>query len=481
MSLVPPSIGLFSSLLKERGVKVDLFDTSDYKISDMDSDMINEKILTVHPVEVEHQIEFKKTDAYEDFNKKIERFKPDLIAATTTESTFLLMIKLLKSVRHHNILTILGGVFATFVPELALKYPEIDLVCRGEGERPLVELCERLSRKESYLDVPNLYIKKKDGSIVKNKMGPIVDINKNPPLDFSIFDEKRLYRMMGGKIYRMLPVETHRGCPYMCGYCGSPQQNKLFWEETHSKFFRKKSISRVGKIVSYYQKKWKAEYFFFWADTFFSYTNEEIDEFCEMYKDIKIPFYAQARPETINEYKIKKLKEVGLNRVGVGIEHGNEKFRKEVLKRYYTNQQAIDAMSIVRKYGISFSLNNIIGLPDETPELAMDTVELNRQIKGFEDASCSIFQPYHGTPLRELSIKRGYMKPDVIASHNADVSILNMPQFPKEKILGLQRTFSMYIRFPKDRWDEIRLAEKFTPEGNAMWEKLRDELIKTYF
>ena len=56
-----------------------------------------------------------------------------------------------------------------------------------------------------------------------------------------------------------------------------------------------------------------------------------------------------------------------------------------------------------------------------------------------------------------------------------------MPSFSKEEIAGLQRTFGMYIRFPKDRWDEIRLAEKFTPEGNAMWGKLREELINKYF
>ena len=126
-------------------------------------------------------------------------------------------------------------------------------------------------------------------------------------------------------------------------------------------------------------------------------------------------------------------------------------------------------------------MNNIIGLPDETYDLAMETVELNRKIKGFSDASCSIFQPYYGSYLREYSIKKGYMKSDVIASHNQDVSILDMPQFPKEQILGLQRTFSMYIRFPKDRWDEIKAAESFTELGNEKWASLRNELIEKYF
>ena len=138
-------------------------------------------------------------------------------------------------------------------------------------------------------------------------------------------------------------------------------------------------------------------------------------------------------------------------------------------------------MEIVRKHGISFSLNNIIGLPDETPELTMDTVELNRSIKGFEDSSCSIFQPYYGTPLRALCVEKGYISPDLICPHNASDSLLNMPSFPKERISGLARTFSLYIRLPKDRWDEIKVAEKFTEEGNAMFEKLSQEVIEKFF
>jgi len=481
MSLVPPSIGLFSRLLKDRGVTCKLFDTSMYMIYGKDADLVREKNLTVHPVKEKSKIPYKQTDVFEDLNLKIKEFKPDLIAVTATDCTFSLTIDLLKSIKQHKILTILGGVFATFAPEKALSYPEIDIVCIGEGEKAIVELCNRLNKKESYLDIPNLWIKRKDGTIKKNPLGPALNIDTLPPLDLSIFEEERLYRMMGGKMYKMLPVETHRGCPYTCTYCGSPTQNKMYWDQTHSRFYRKKSIDEVKKIVYYYMDKWKAEYFFFWADTFLAYSDEEIDEFCEMYEKVKIPFYAQGRPESINDHKIKRLKEVGLNRVGVGIEHGNEEFRKKVLKRSYSNKQAIESMSILRKNEVSFSLNNIIGLPEETPELAMETVELNRKIKGFADASCSIFQPYYGTHLRDLAIQKGYMKPDVIASHNQDVSILDMPQFPQEKILGLQRTFSMYIRFPKDRWDEIKIAEQLTKEGDEMRARLREDLIENYF
>ncbi len=480
MSLVPSSISLLSQILKNNHISADVFDASTYLIEGTNSDDINEQALVVRPTPKEKKVIREKTTVFEDLKKKVETFHPTLLAISATESTFLLGIKLLQSICHHNILTILGGVFATFAPEKAISYPEIDLLCVGEGENSLLELCKRLETGKDYSNIKNIWIKKQNGTIIRNSLEPPVNLNDNPTIDLEIWDEKRLYRMMAGKVYKMIPVETHRGCPYTCSYCDSPKQNKMYWEQTKSRYFRKKSFEKIREAIFYYIKRWKAEYLFFWADTFFTYTEKEIDQFCEMYEDIKLPFYCQARPETITDYKVKKLKEVGCHRIGVGIEHGNEQFRREVLLRRYTNEQLFKSLNVLVKYKIPFSVNNIIGLPDETPELARDTIKLNSQLPPV-DSSCSIFQPYHGTRLRELAVQRGYISDDVIAPTNADYSILNMPQFPKEKISGMRRTFNMYVKFPKNRWDEIREAEEFTPQGNAVWEQLRDEFVTTYF
>ena len=67
------------------------------------------------------------------------------------------------------------------------------------------------------------------------------------------------------------------------------------------------------------------------ADTFLAYNAKEFDEFCEMYKEINLPFWMQTRPETVTEEKIKKLQKVGLHRMAFGPEHGNEEFRKKIL------------------------------------------------------------------------------------------------------------------------------------------------------
>ena len=374
--------------------------------------------------------------------------------------------------------TIMGGVFPTFAPILCLSHQEIDMVCIGEGERAIVDLCERMEKRLPYDNIANIWIKM-DGAIKKNPIGPPTNIDENPLLDLSLFDQSRLYRPMQGKVWKMLPVETHRGCPYRCAYCNSPSQFDLYKRETGCSYFRKKCFDSIRKDLLYFRDVVKAEAFYFWADTFMSYKDREFDQFVEMYSDIKLPFWCQAFPETIHEGKVKKLMDVGLFRIGSGIEHGNEDFRLRVLKRKVKNETMIKNFKILNKLGLPYSVNNIVGFPTETREFAMDTIEINRQIDS-DGANCYSFSPFHGTPLRKMCEELGYCEPGLIARSATKPTLLNMPQFPPEAIEGIRRCFILYVKMPKDRWPEIEKAEKLTPQGDAIWAALRDEVAEKY-
>lgn len=484
MNMLPPAIAIFSRILKDNGFNVALFDTTYYRLGDFDSDKEKEKNLQVRPFDMSRQVTLKTTDPLDDLDKLIRSFRPDLIALSATEDIFPGGLRLLKHIDKHNILTIAGGVYPTFAPERVIRNKEIDIVCIGEGEGPILELCSRLRDGKDYSNIDNLWIKRDNEEIIRNPMKYIQDLDQNPLPDFSLFEEARLYRPMAGKVYRMLPVETHRGCPYQCAYCNAPAQRELYRESGAGNFLRKKKINLVKKELEFYRDAWKAEYFYFWAETFLTYTDSEFNEFIEMYKDIKLPFWCQTRPETVHADKIKKLRDVGLHRISIGIEHGNEEFRKRIIKRNITNEGIVKAINIIADCDLptGISVNNIVGFPDETPKLAMDTIELNRRISDKVDTmNCYAFVPYHGTSLHALSVKRGFIDDDTPTSCLTGDPVLNMPWFSKEKIKGIIRTFSLYVKFDKQRWPQIRMAESFTPEGNRIFEELRSEYIKNYF
>ena len=485
MNMLPPAVALFSALLKQYGHQVNLFDATYYQTDyGIDSDGTKANNLNVVPFDSgECGIKMRATDWRDDIRAKVRSFQPDLIAVSSTEDMWPLGLQLLEAIEEpitrKRIPVIAGGVFPTFAPDLALSHRLVDMVCVGEGEDAMLDLCERIQKGDDWNDVTNLWVKQKDGSIVKNLVSKPFDINETPIIDIGLFEDARLYRPMAGKWYRMMPVETIRGCPYKCTFCNSPDQITLYRQETDSDFLRKKSINLVYEELKHFKEVYDVEYNYFWADTFLAWNQREFDEFCEMYQDIRLPFWMQTRPETITDEKIAKLAKIGLHRISFGLEHGNEEFRKKMLAREWKNDHIIEALKIPHRYGVQFSVNNITGFPTETRKLAMDTVELNRSIQS-DNQNLYSFVPFHGTPLRKICEEMGLVAPGDITRALTDRPMLIQEQYQPEEIEALQKCFVFYIKFPKSRWNDIKRSEPNTPEGNRIYEDLRQEYFDKY-
>ena len=130
-----------------------------------------------------------------------------------------------------------------------------------------------------------------------------------------------------------------------------------------------------------------------------------------------------------------------------------------------------EKFKIIAEAGIPFSINNIIGFPNETRELIFETIELNRQISAYDALTVSCFVPYHGTVLRDRAVEQGLVDKDSIVC-DLHHSTLNMPQLPVEEIDGLLRTFPLYVHFDKSVWPDIKRAETFDDEGDEIFRRL---------
>ena len=490
-ALMPQSIGIFTALLKNEGFKLDLFDCTYYE--DIDSltlgrntneEKVDNRNVAKYDNSEWHEKGVKpKTGIIDSFKKKVEDFIPDLIIVSVLESTYFLAIELLKSIpkKNRKFKTLFGGVFATYATDKIIQNPFVDYVCRGEGEGAVVELCKKLSSGQRIDDIKNFTIKS-DGKIINNTMRPPIDINEVPIPDWDLFEKGSLYRPMQGKIWRAVGLETQRGCPYTCTFCNSPSNNVVYKGETNSKFHRKKSIKRLEKELDFLVKKYDPNLIYFVVDTFLAMSNREFDELKELYSNYKIPFWMNTRAETINEYRAAGLEEMNMLRMNIGIEHGNYEYRREYLKRNVKDDVQIKAFEIASNHKYTSCANSIIGMPDETRELIFDTIKFVRKLpKNIDATGAFIFAPYHGTPLRNLAIEKGYLNDDEICSlSNTSASMLRMPTITKEEISGLAKVFSFYIKFPESRWDDIKIAEKETDEGLKMFERLGKEFDEKY-
>ncbi len=482
MNMLPPSIGFFTHLLKKEGHDVKLFDTTVYEGLDgsINTDQQKADNLNARPFDDSILQDYVKdsSDAVSDFQALLDSFQPELIAMSCTEDMYPVGVNLLAQLNNRPAV-LAGGVFPTFAAELAITMSNgvIDYVLKGEGDKTLPEICNRLEKKQSLDDLSGLVMKTKDGFIDNPLPAPISMDDQVLP-DYSLFEESRFYRPMQGKMRRMFPVTTIRGCPYTCAYCNSPSQIQIHKIEG-MKFLRNAKIDAVYNEIKYLMDNYQPDSFYFWADTFLAWSRREFDQFCDMYEEFKLPFWIQTRAETVTEYKFKRLKEIGLLRVAFGLEHGNEKFRERVLDRKIANRKIIERFKTVTDLGIPISVNNIMGFPTETRELAFDTIELNRQIRS-DGVNAYTFTPFHGTPLRDMSEELGFFEKDKLARCINKPTLLNMPQWTQEEIEGLRRCFVLYVKMPKNRWPEIRNAEALTPEGDAIWETLKQECLENF-
>lgn len=480
VNLLPSNIAILSAYLANAGIETRLFDTTFYMTAEKSVDDIRVEHMQLRPFNLaEKGVEYKKTDVCADFLKVVDDFSPDLIAVSTTDITHQLGVALVSKLKNKKSHVIFGGSYSTFSPEKAIAPDFIDSICLGEGEEALLELCKRLESSSDISNIKNLWVKS-NGKIHKNGVRPPLDLDKMPYEDFSIFDEKRLFRPMQGKVYRMIPICIDRGCPFICSFCAAPQQRNLYGDSGY-RYFRVKKVKTAIDELKAQVERYKADYIYFNSETFFAREESIIKEFAEEYsRKIKLPFWCQTRIETISASRVKLLEEMNCDRISIGLEHGNERFRKEILKKNFSNAQVIEAFRILGESRIPVTVNNIIGFPDETRELVFDTIKLNRSIKA-DSINAFFFVPYGGTPLRQYCIEKGYLDPDIPSDSPMLGSVLDMPQLSGEQIKGLVRTFPLYVKMPESYNEKIKSAEKLTPEGDAALAQLREIYFNKYF
>ncbi|MHB8089611.1 MAG: B12-binding domain-containing radical SAM protein, partial [Anaerolineaceae bacterium] len=418
----------------------------------------------------ERGIKLRISNVFEDFVGTVNQYKPDLIAVSCNEVTVSLAIDLMEKVKDSKSLKLFGGVFPTFAPEETLNNDFIDIACVGEGEGFIIELISKLMAGESIIDIKNLAYKE-DGKVVINSLRQPIDLENLPIPDFDIFEENRFYRPMDGKVWKLFPIETSRGCLYNCSFCNSPYQRKLYEKYGYKNYFRKKSVDRIREEIENVVQKHKAEYIYFLSDTLLVMKNDEFEQFCAMYEKYKLPFWCQNRPEMITTERVKRLKNIGCHRMSIGVEHGNEEFRKNVLRKPTKNSKIIKAFEILAECGIPATINNIIGFPYETRKLIWDTINLNRLVK-FDTSNANAFTPFRGTELYDLCVKEGYLKEGTYVNCITKGSVLSMPQLSQEEINGLIKTFALYARMPEEYFDKIELAEKNSDEANKTFKEL---------
>jgi hypothetical protein len=132
-----------------------------------------------------------------------------------------------------------------------------------------------------------------------------------------------------------------------------------------------------------------------------------------------------------------------------------------------SKEQIIEAARTLRRQGIAFSTNNMVGLPGGGLAADLETLELNIACRP-DYANCFIYQPYPKTELGELARRQGLIDSfDDLSGSVTDDTPLRFDPDEKRQIENLQKLFSITVEFP---WRRPRVMRALgLPRNRLFW------------
>lgn len=393
--------------------------------------------------------------------KEVRKFKPQVVGFTcfTGQHRWILDVcKNLKEALPKNCLFIVGGPHPTFFPENVINKPGVDAICIGESDLTVLELItEFLNRNmERFIRIAGIWVKFEE-KVYKNNLPRLID-----NLDSLPFADRQLYRDNSFIINNSCKtVITGRGCPFHCSFCFSKPQRELYGKD--SKFVRLRSAENIIEEMRMIKSAYHVERFEF-ADDTFSLNKKWLFEFLNLYrKDLGIPFLCNIRADITDEDIVKELKASGCYRVSFGVETGDDEYRNKILKKNISSEQIYRTARLLYKYKLDFETTNMIGLPAETLDSAVETLRFNLKIST-PSVWCSLWQPFMGTELAEYALKNHYID-DLGPDSTSDNLHTHSPTKQKDidKIVLFHKFFYIFYRFPSLlRFKKLFLKGRYT-------------------
>ncbi len=389
---------------------------------------------------------------YEDVEREIKKYDPDVVGITSTTSMMPDAYAIAKMTKMHNenAKVVMGGPHVTFIPERTFKEcPYIDFIVRGEGEITFKELVDALEKGKSTSRILGLSINA-GGRAKNNPPRPLIkDIDTIPLPSYDLLPMEK-YKL--GKV-RFGTVMTSRGCPFDCVFCSSSLQFGKRW--------RGHSDSRVIEELRILHEKYKIREIEFLDDTF-TLNRRRAIRIAERIREegLDISWSASSRVDLFTDDVARAMKAGGCHTVYLGIESGSEKTLNFIGKKI-TPGQAVKAVKKAKRNRLNALGSFVIGFPDETKQDVEKTIKFSKEV-GVDFAQFTIATPYPGTRLWRYALAKNLILTFNWRKYTTLDPVMKLKNFTSEQIKKmLQKAYlSFYLR-PKYVLKDIFLRKGF--------------------
>ncbi|MEM7310053.1 MAG: radical SAM protein [Planctomycetota bacterium] len=365
---------------------------------------------------------------------------------------------------------VVGGIHPTMVPEDVMEDGVWDHVGVGECEDALLTLVRRIEAGEAPDDVVNFLSWKggeRGGTWVRNNVGEFPDLTALPAPDYELFDTQRIVEQKHG----WFGLLSSRGCPYRCTYCLNHRIVDTYRAElgrpvTDLGFFRYRPIELLLDEIRWVLDRYDGIGTFILDDDLFTQNAEHAIAFCDAYEraGFGVPFVVNSHVKRLDPRVAEALGRAGCRILKLGIESGHERVRREVLKRFMTDDDILAKVEAGEAHGLHTSGFVMVGLPGETHAERWATVDLLAR-SGIGRFRTSLFYPFPGTESYAYSVEGGYIDPERVASLTdfTESSCLDFGAPENLFIDKLATCMPWFVNARLDRYRESPASERYRP------------------
>ena len=423
-----------------------------------------------------------KLPSDEEIVKYIRDYAPGLIGMSVVTPQYTTALRTARLIKKNfpDTPLIIGGVHPTLVPDEVMKEDCFDYACTGEGEEAVLELVTKKERGEDTSAILNIW-SRTNGGIKQNSVRSFVDLSKLPMKDYELFDLQHMINKEDGWVRLM----GSRGCPFRCSYCFNHKIVDRYKDDlsaTDVGYVRRHCLEDVLGEIKYLLRTYRDIKTFIFDDDIFTFDKKFLRAFCTEYPKLtEVPFVVNGHVRAFDEERAKMLKEGGCSIIKFGLESGSERIRRDVLHRPMSNEEIVRAFEAAHKFGLHTSAFVMIGLPYETREDILATIELLSRIRPGR-FRWAIFFPFPRTDAYEMSLKGGYINFEKMRElkNFTEASCLDFGPEHNLFISKLQKTFPWYVNThsensPGNIYSFLTRAVEDMPPDK--WEETKDKIL----
>lgn len=398
-------------------------------------------------------VENRSVDGYEEvFRAEIEavlaEFEPDIVGVSALfNSSSGYIQQLVKVVKDfdRDILTIAGGGLPSAAYKLMLETcPDLDAICKGEGELPLKELIDSddphrvIATHRAWIDRASL----EKGKVPAHAF--IGNLDEIPPMNYAMvnldnYNQRGIDKRYTNKPKREMAIHTSRGCPFLCVFCSNPS--------LHGREVRFMSVERVVADAKRMRDEFGMTVLMIEDDHFFHDKERAKRLLSELAKlEIRCEFPNGLAVYAIDDEVAGLLAAAGVSAVALAVESGSDHVLNNIIKKPLKKKLIKPAVEALRRHGVRSHVFIVTGLPGEQDEHRQETLEMLLE-NGFDWIHVYLAIPIFGSRLYDICVENGYIENSANENFVATKSVIRAPGVDPKKLEAFAYETQLRVNF----------------------------------